>query len=297
VNGEQAMFIADRELRASRYLHLDPFMLPGAGSGRITGRITDGRADALERSLGSLTGDAANVFGRGSMSLFNVGDSSLEVTELSGAEAASSSDPQRSADTKKTLWTSNPGVKIASAVRCTSAAPTYFPPARVVDFWRHELPDGTVVHEDLVAADGALVNNNPALIALMYTASLDARIHSERLRAAKHMLDDYVVLSLGSGTALGLESVEKLASQSSMLSWITGSNSIINVLMSNSPAASHYTLDSLYSLLAHFHNDPQLVKQYLRVQLAVDKRAKPGEPGYAPAEVALAIANPNHNKP
>ena len=51
------------------------------------------------------------------------------------------------------------------------------------------------------------------------------------------------------------------------------------------------TLETLYSVTALKANTPRLEEQYLRVQLAFNKNAKPGEAGYAPKEVVDVLSN------
>jgi patatin-like phospholipase/acyl hydrolase len=286
VNGEQGVFVADRVLGMSRFLHLDPLLLPRTTNFAGDATVADDRVDVLEAGLQTMAGQAAEgerqLFGIAddTMSLFNVGDARLEMTD---AQQRPSSHTQRSGGATKIIWTSDPEVRLWQAIRCSTAAPTFWAPARIPDFWRQALPTGGEQREDLVAADGALVAQNPALFALLYQVGQDEsrRKSGGILRGAPfsqgavNALGDYAILSIGCGVVLGLDSVDKMAKQTSIIDWMTGENSLINILMNNAPAASHFLLEALYATLASKRHDPQLVKQYLRVQVRRDRASAP----------------------
>lgn len=281
-NQEQGIFVADRVLRAARYVRIDPFSRPDGGNGTD---IVDARTQLLEARASTMGGPPASPFGpNGGMTLFNLGDMRIEHSVFDAARP-----PERSVDVTKELWTGSEHVLISQAVRCSVAAPTFFPPGRVPSFWTLRKADGSVEHDDLVAADGALAANNPTLTALLYQVSLDTRLHAGRVKASRHVLADYAVLSIGCGVRLGLEGSAKMAAQDSTLDWLTGGASLINVLMNNGQSAHHAMIEQLFATTAASHNDPALIGQYLRIQVTVDKRAKPGEAGYAPPEVSKAI--------
>lgn len=281
VNGEQAFFVADRELKTGRYMRLDPFSIPNGANGSTT-TIRDDRSQILEQRLAAMDD---GIFGPDSaMTLFNLGDARVEQDELEPGQV------RLSGNTIKENWRGDEHVLLWQAVRCSTAAPTFFKPARVQDFWTLRKRDGSVEKRDLVAADGALAANNPVLSALIYQATLDARLRSNRFQGSKHMLEDYAVLSIGCGAMFGLNSAEKMAKQDSVLDWVTGPSSLVDIMFNNSQSAHHAIVEGLFAAIAAKHKDPSLIQQYMRIQVSVDQRAKPGEAGYAAPSVIKALS-------
>lgn len=240
VNNEQALFIGDRVRQIGRYVSLDHFMLPHA-AGNTLGHANDDRGALLQQSLASMTGEHAKVFGpNGAMSVFNLGDSSLDMVPTSANELQY----HKSGDAVKPLWTAPKDIKVWQTIRCSTAAPTFFPPARIKGFWRRQLPDGSEERKDLIAVDGGLSANNPAMLGLVYLMGQDALLRAEAFRARDTLLEGYAVLSIGCGVPVAFKNEEEMAAQQSMLNWIIGPNSVIQTLMNNSPAMAHMLLET-----------------------------------------------------
>lgn len=126
--------------------------------------------------------------------------------------------------------------------RATSAAPTYFEPARVSNYLKN--------HKN-VFIDGGIGVNNPTISAIIYGLELFGKEAS------------YFVLSLGCGTTAGSlksqEDMEKFASEDlGKLDWAT---KILDILMFSVSDVTHY--QAMNGLSA---------KHYYRIQLNIDQK-------------------------
>jgi len=277
-------FVADRERKKTAFLRLDPFSMPFSPSLLVH---QDPRKALLEARYANLPPQARTVFAPGALSLFNVGDADVPVILQETAGAPGAPPAEEHGGTQKVVWDTDPDLPVAQAVRCSAAAPTYLPPARVRDFYRDPR---TGKRADLVAVDGAVAANNPALHALTYLATHDLA------RKRTSSLAPYAVLSIGTGVTYGLPEGEAASKIDSLMDWLTASPNIIDVLMANGPMLAHHTLDVLFSTLSNKYG-PAFARQYLRVQVAVDTNAQPGESGYTPESIRKALSTLDDTSP
>ena len=138
---------------------------------------------------------------------------------------------------------------VKDAVRSTSAAPTYFPPAHVKN-----LKTG----EKLYNIDGGVFANNPTMCA--YAECRDSVFPQASNPTASEML----ILSIGTGGGrYDLADLQKSRSWG-VLNWAT---SIPNIMMDGSVDTVDYVMRGLFDTLADKHQF-----NYKRVDVPLDKR-------------------------
>lgn len=236
-----------------RFLRLDPFTLPFEAG--------DPRRAQLETQLNSMPPGYGDVFGPSpeAMNLFNVGDAGV----LTGLNARGDGGGDSSGEVTRTVFQTKDKVALWEACRCSTAAPTYFPPAEIEDFYGR--------HNPLVACDGGVVANNPAEQALNYVQARD-----------NVKVKDCVVLSIGCGAAFVGQSPEKARGYRSQLDWIKPPAGLVNILMNSGSAIAHFNLDNLFRASG-------VQDQYLRIQVAADAAARSPGAGYADPEVLRVL--------
>jgi patatin-like phospholipase/acyl hydrolase len=132
--------------------------------------------------------------------------------------------------------------KMKYVARATSAAPTYFEPARITPQESHEV---------YYMIDGGLYANNPSMVAY-----IEVMRHYQNLAEEK-----FVFVSLGTGEVLKPISYKK-AKTWGLLGW---AKPTIDILFSSTSNATHYQLGTLFAE----KKDPNY--QYLRFEARLDE--------------------------
>ncbi|MHA7099614.1 patatin-like phospholipase family protein [Roseivirga pacifica] len=122
--------------------------------------------------------------------------------------------------------------KVKDVARATSAAPTYFKPARIK----------SAIDAPLVLVDGGVFANNPALCAYAEARTLDFGKQDTPGDIAFPSAEDMFVLSLGTGTEQEPYYYDK-AKNWGMVSWI---QPIIDIMMSGNSETVDYQLKQMF---------------------------------------------------
>ena len=138
---------------------------------------------------------------------------------------------------------------VKDVVRSTSAAPTYFAPAKIKN-----LADGA----QLTNIDGGVFANNPTLCA--YSEARNSRFDQLDYPSAKDML----ILSLGTGGGQFALPPVKESPKWGVINW---AKSIPEIMMDGSTDTINYHLEKLFSTLSSQHQ-----KNYKRIDVAVEDR-------------------------
>ncbi|PWL32786.1 MAG: hypothetical protein DCO96_00105 [Fluviicola sp. XM-24bin1] len=161
--------------------------------------------------------------------------------------------------------------KVWEALRSTSAAPTYFPPAAI-----HNYAAKATEKTTLYNLDGGVFANNPTMCA--YAEARNMTFPHRGINtppSANQML----ILSIGTGGGnFALDGYQK-ASKWGVISW---AKSIPNIMMDGSIDTTNYQMRQIYTTLNEIHHD-----SYLRVDVQPDDR------GYA---ADMADASPENIK-
>ncbi|WP_422355397.1 patatin-like phospholipase family protein [Roseivirga pacifica] len=122
--------------------------------------------------------------------------------------------------------------KVKDVARATSAAPTYFKPARIK----------SAIDAPLVLVDGGVFANNPTLCAYAEARTLDFGKQDTPGDIAFPSAEDMFVLSLGTGTEQDPYYYDK-AKNWGMVSWI---QPIIDIMMSGNSETVDYQLKQMF---------------------------------------------------
>ena len=122
--------------------------------------------------------------------------------------------------------------KVKDVARATSAAPTYFKPARIK----------SAIDAPLVLVDGGVFANNPTLCAYAEARTLDFGKQDTPGDIAFPSAEDMFVLSLGTGTEQEPYYYDK-AKNWGMVSWI---QPIIDIMMSGNSETVDYQLKQMF---------------------------------------------------
>lgn len=122
--------------------------------------------------------------------------------------------------------------KVKDVARATSAAPTYFKPARIK----------SAIDAPLVLVDGGVFANNPTLCAYAEARTLDFGKQDTPGNIAFPSAEDMFVLSLGTGTDQEPYYYDK-AKNWGMVSWI---QPIIDIMMSGNSETVDYQLKQMF---------------------------------------------------
>lgn len=141
--------------------------------------------------------------------------------------------------------------KVWEALRSTSAAPTYFPPAEIYNYAK-EITDKNKLYN----LDGGVFANNPTMCAYAEARNMTfPKRGIDSPPSAKQML----ILSIGTGGGnFALEGYQKSAKWG-VISW---AKSIPNIMMDGSIDTTNYQMGQIYSTLNQEHQD-----SYLRVDV------------------------------
>jgi len=140
--------------------------------------------------------------------------------------------------------------KVWEALRSTSAAPTYFPPAEIYNYAKP-------VNEanKLYNLDGGVFANNPTICAYAEARNMKFPDRGVEFPGASQML----ILSIGTGGGnFALDNLQKSGSWS-VVKW---AKSIPNIMMDGSIDTTDYQLKQIYDTLNKEHQD-----SYLRVDV------------------------------
>lgn len=145
--------------------------------------------------------------------------------------------------------------KVWEALRSTSAAPTYFPPAEIHNYAKPVTP-----LNKLYNLDGGVFANNPTICAYSEARNMNFIDREVNRPNASQML----ILSIGTGG--GNFELEPL--QTSKKWWvIKWAKSVPNIMMDGSIDTTDYQLKQIYQTLNEEHQD-----SYLRVDVPKDDR-------------------------
>lgn len=145
--------------------------------------------------------------------------------------------------------------KVWEALRSTSAAPTYFPPAQIHNYAKPVTP-----LNKLYNLDGGVFANNPTICAYSEARNMNFPDRGVNSPTAEEML----ILSIGTGG--GNFALEPL-NTSNKWSVIKWAKSIPNVMMDGSIDTTDYQLTQIYHTLNKEHHD-----SYLRVDVPKEDR-------------------------
>ncbi len=146
--------------------------------------------------------------------------------------------------------------KVWEALRSTSAAPTYFPPAEA---YNYALP----INDDnrLYNLDGGVFANNPTICAYAEARNM---IFPDRGILEPPSASQMLILSIGTGGGnFALDGYQK-ASKWGVISW---AKSIPNIMMDGSIDTTNYQMRQIYNTLNKEHHD-----SYLRIDVEPDDR-------------------------
>lgn len=145
--------------------------------------------------------------------------------------------------------------KVWEALRSTSAAPTYFPPAEIYNYAKPVTPENKLYN-----LDGGVFANNPTICAYSEARNMKFPERGVEFPSASEML----ILSIGTGGGnFALESLKKSASWE-VIKW---AKSIPNIMMDGSIDTTDYQLRQIYHTLNEVHHD-----SYLRVDVPKEDR-------------------------
>ena len=138
---------------------------------------------------------------------------------------------------------------VRDVVRSTSAAPTYFSPAKIKNL---------ATNKKMVNIDGGVFANNPTMCA--YAECRDTNFEQKNNPSAKDML----ILSIGTGGGqFGLPKVET-SREWGVINW---AKSIPEIMMDGSIDTVDYQMKHLFATL-----DKEFIKNYKRIDVPLDKR-------------------------
>lgn len=145
--------------------------------------------------------------------------------------------------------------KVWEALRSTSAAPTYFPPARIRNYATVETKKKIWYN-----LDGGVFANNPTICAYAEARNMDFPNRGVKAPTASEML----ILSIGTGGGnFDLEPIQKSGSWG-VIRW---AKSIPNIMMDGSIDTTDYQMRQIFDTLNEEHKD-----SYLRVDVPHDDR-------------------------
>lgn len=127
--------------------------------------------------------------------------------------------------------------KVKDVARATSAAPTYFKPARIK----------SAIDAPLVLVDGGVFANNPALCAYAEARTLDFAKQDTPGDIAFPSAEDMFMLSLGTGTEQDPYYYDS-AKNWGMIKWI---QPIIDIMMSGNSETVDYQLKQMFKAVKH----------------------------------------------
>jgi patatin-like phospholipase/acyl hydrolase len=140
--------------------------------------------------------------------------------------------------------------KVWEALRSTSAAPTYFPPAQIHNYAKPVTP-----LNKLYNLDGGVFANNPTICAYSEARNMEFKDRGINQPTASQML----ILSIGTGGGnFALEPLHK-SGKWSVIKW---AKSIPNIMMDGSIDTTDYQLQQIFQTLNSEHHD-----SYLRIDV------------------------------
>ena len=157
---------------------------------------------------------------------------------------------------------------VRDVVRSTSAAPTYFPPAKIKNL---------ITNTEMINIDGGVFANNPTMCA--YAEARNTEFKQIKNPSAKDML----ILSIGTGGgSFKINNIDK-SKKWSVLNW---AKSIPDIMMDGSIDTVHYQINNIFGTLEKEHKF-----NYKRVDVPVDKRTYSSDMANASPENIAALKN------
>lgn len=170
---------------------------------------------------------------------------------------------------------------VKDVCRATSAAPTYFEPARIRSKYG----------QDFTLIDGGMYANNPALCAYAEARKINfSKVLNDDLKPDKPSIDQMIMVSMSTGGVLKSYPYVKFK-DAGKLKWI---QPIIDILLSSNAEAVDYQLKQMYLTLGKFNQ-----KNYYRIDPPL-KNASPEmdntHPKNIEALIQAALSYINDNK-
>ncbi len=163
-------------------------------------------------------------------------------------------------DAKQRNYSDTKNFYVRDVARATSAAPTYFKPARV---WN-------VLGAPFDLIDGGLYANNPALCAYAEARKIDFSKLDER-KKDKPAAEDMLIISLGTGSVKSPYPYEKMEGAGA-IAWI---EPVIDILMSSNSETIDYIVKQMFETLqpADCEDYYRLEPPLLNAESAMDNAA------------------------
>ena len=137
---------------------------------------------------------------------------------------------------------------IRDAARATSAAPTYFPPARI----------SSMIGEKYTLVDGGMFANNPALCAYAEARKTKfSELLNDKDKKDKPTAADMIIVSIGTGSVKKSYHYDEFKNAGE-IKWL---EPVIDILMSGNSETVAYQLTQMYLTL-----EPQFQKNYYRLE-------------------------------
>eukprot|EP00958_Prasinococcus_capsulatus_P028950 scaffold7234_cov335-Prasinococcus_capsulatus_cf.AAC.6 len=276
-------FIADRESKTAKYVPLDALSLPFMGDREASGEDGNRLDDIVDsfnqwkeeeqKKVHEDSNDSSEHKWETVIDLANLGDA-LPAPQLTLEYALKAVEKRKKPYALKdvrmfirdlqshrfqAVFTD---INLWEVLRCSTAAPTFFPPmvvddilcqpARMSDADKEKVKlegGGKVVKleggevKKGVFCDGGVAANNPASAALAYLVWKDitSLADTKPNESVKFDLSKYPILSIGCGAAYSNLDIAKAASLANGVGWLTRGE-LVDILMKNSPSLAHLAL-------------------------------------------------------
>ncbi|MGX7667914.1 patatin-like phospholipase family protein [Flavobacterium pedocola] len=136
---------------------------------------------------------------------------------------------------------------VKDVCRATSAAPTYFEPAKIKSLY----------HQEFVLIDGGVYANNPALCGYAEARKIAfSKVLNDATKVDYPDINDMIIISVGTGEVLKPYSYEKFVN-AGKIKWISP---LIDILLSANAETVDYHLTKMYQTLG-----PRNQKNYYRL--------------------------------
>lgn len=150
--------------------------------------------------------------------------------------------------------------KVWEALRSTSAAPTYFPPAQIYNYAKEVKPENILYN-----LDGGVFANNPAIVAYSEARNMNFVNRGIDRPSASEMQ----ILSIGTGGGNFALTPIKSSGSWGIIKWAKATP---DIMMDGSIDTTHYQLRQIFQTLAAKHH-----KAYLRIDVQPSDRLYAGD--------------------
>jgi len=144
---------------------------------------------------------------------------------------------------------------VRDVLRSTSAAPTYFPPAKIKNIASNDSKSS-----DMINLDGGVFANNPTMCAYAEARNTNFNERNNNKPSASNMQ----ILSIGTGSGgFKIDKTEK-SNQWNLLKW---AKLIPNIMMEGSIDTVAFQMNEIYQTIEHHNNE-----SYLRINTSKNDR-------------------------